>query len=439
MMPAAPASKRPRRALWIAISLLAVLAAAVASARWARPADDGVPTLKLQRTDFDQRVPAPGNLEAVEATPVTVPVDVPGPFRIGWLAPDGSRVKQGEVVIRFDSSEIEKTLIDAQDDLREARLRLGKQEVESRAKIEKLAGDLALAQIELENARQFQKKDSLIFSHHDIIESDIDQQLAQERSEHASRSRGGEERLARTEDALQQIKIRQAEAKIDRARRGLKALTVTAPHDGVLILKRNWRGEATRIGDSVWNGQPLAEIPELSAMQAEVFVLEADAGGLKAGKPATVVVESAPGRSFGAKIARVDALAKPRIPGSPVQYFGVTLALDRTDPTLMKPGQRVQSTLFLETRKGVLMVPRQALFDVDGKSVVYRRKGRSFEAVTVTLGPARPGQVVVESGLRDGDEIALIDPDRAGKDRSGKPGEETPAPGGAPAAAGPAR
>jgi len=190
---------------------------------------------------------------------------------------------------------------------------------------------------------------------------------------------------------------------------------VTAPHDGVLILKRNWRGESTRVGDSVWNGQPLAEIPDLSRMEAEVFVLEADAGGLTPGRPATVTVESAPGVSWPAKISRVDSLAKPRILGSPVQYFAVTLALDRTDPQVMKPGQRVQATLFLEQRKGALLVPRQALFDREGRTVVYlrgRRGGSGFAPVEVKLGPSSLGRVVVESGIHRGDVLAMRDPTR---------------------------
>jgi multidrug resistance efflux pump len=396
-------------------------------ARGLRTAPAEVPTTAVVRGDFEQRVPASGNLEAVHATPVAVPLEGPGPFRIGWLAPDGSRVRQGEVVIRFDSSEIEKRLMDAGDDLREARLRLGKQQVEGRAKIEKIERDLGLARLELENANQFQKKDDVIFSRHEIIESDIDRDLAREKTEHASGAQRTEAKLGRTEDALLQIKIRQAEARIALARSGLAALTVTAPHDGVFILKRNWRGDPTRVGDTAWNGQPLAEIPDLAAMQAEVFVLEADAGELKAGKAASLTVESAPGRIFGARVERVDSLAKPRIPGSPVQYFAVTLQLDRTDPSVMKPGQRVQSTILLERRKGALLVPRQALFEVEGKTVVYRR-GRSergtFEPIEVKLGPAGTGRAVVESGVGEGEVLALVDPTR----REAKPGAQpTPA------------
>jgi multidrug efflux pump subunit AcrA (membrane-fusion protein) len=371
-----------------------------------------VAVVKIEAHDFVRQVPAQGNLKAVRATPISVPPGVPGPFRIGWVAPDGSRVKKGDVVIRFDPSAIEKQLVDAGDDLREARLKMEKEQVQGVSEVRKLEHDAAMARVELENARQFQKKDEVIFSRSEIIESDIDQDLAEEREAHAKALQRTRQRLSGTEAALLQIKIRQADAKIQQARQGLAALTVTAPHDGVLILKRNWRGETTRVGDSVWNGQPLAEIPDLSAMQAEVYVLEADAGGLKPGRPATVVVESSPGVSYPASIERVDSLAKPRIPGSPVQYFAITLSLARTDPKVMKPGQRVQATLRLDELKGALLAPRQAVFDREGRSVVFRRKGTGFEPVEVKLGASTMGRVVVASGISRGDVLAMRDPTR---------------------------
>ena len=391
---------------------LAILLAFGAFLPRARSGDTAVPVQRISRQDFVRRVPAPGNLEAVRATPIAVPPGVPGPFRVGWVAPDGSLVKRGDVVLRFDPSTAEKRLVDAEDDLKEARLKIEKEQISGLAEVRKLEHDAAMARVELENARQFQKKDAVIFSRSEIIESEIDQDLAKEKEDHARSTRRTRERLSGTETALLQIKIRQADAKIQQARQALQALSVTAPHDGVLILKRNWRGEPIRVGDTVWNGQPLAEIPDLSAMQAEVYVLEADAGGLAPGRPATVVVESAPGAAYPARIARVDALAKPRIPGSPVQYFAVTLALDRTDPKVMKPGQRVQALLQLDERKSALLVPRQAVFDREGRSVVYRQGAHGFEPVVVKLGPSTYGRVVVESGIASGDEVALRDPTR---------------------------
>jgi len=192
---------------------------------------------------------------------------------------------------------------------------------------------------------------------------------------------------------------------------------VTAPHDGVLILKRDFRGEPVRVGDSAWNGQPLADIPDLAEMEAEVFVLEADAGGLAPGKRAAVVLESRPDVVWPAAIRRVDPLAKPRLRGSPVQYFAVILKLATTDPQVMKPGQRVGATLFLEERKDAIAVPRQAVFEQDGKKIVYLRHGGTFAPAEVTLGPASMGRVVIEKGISPGDEVALIDPTRPARTR----------------------
>jgi multidrug efflux pump subunit AcrA (membrane-fusion protein) len=72
----------------------------------------------------------------------------------------------------------------------------------------------------------------------------------------------------------------------------------------------------------------------------------------------------------------------------------------------------VQSTLFLEEVKGALLVPRQALFDREGRTMVFRRGPRGFAPVEVKLGPSSLGRVVIESGLKPGDVLAMRDPTR---------------------------
>jgi hypothetical protein len=152
-------------------------------------------------------------------------------------------------------------------------------------------------------------------------------------------------------------------------------------------------------------------------MQAEVFVLEADAAGLAAEQKAVVSLEADARRSFKGKVKTVDKVARPRIPRQPVQYFGVTLELEASDAKLMKPGARVRAVLEVENQANAFAIPRQALFDKDGKKIVYRRKGEAFEPSVVTIGSSTAGRVVITKGLSKGDEIALEDPtkDDAGK------------------------
>jgi RND family efflux transporter MFP subunit len=266
-------------------------------------------------------------------------------------------------------------------------------------------------------ARRFADKDPEIFSRVEIIESRIDERLAAEKLQQAEERKRSENDLAESDRALLAIEGKAAAARVERARSSLGALEVRAPHDGIVVLLRDWTGNTLQVGNTTYSGRAVAELPALDRMEAAVYVLEADAGGLKEGSAATVVVEGKPGRSIPATIERVDRMPKPRLRGIPLQYFEATLALEleleRTDPGTLKPGARVRASLVLDDLGDVLAVPRQAVFDDGEGSYVYRRKGDGFEKAAVTLGAASLGRIVIESGLAEGDVIAARDPGRS--------------------------
>jgi HlyD family secretion protein len=178
------------------------------------------------------------------------------------------------------------------------------------------------------------------------------------------------------------------------------------------VLRRNWKGELPRVGEQTWPGQKIAEIPLLDTMEAEVFVLEVDGNGIGEKQPAEIVVEAKPDITYKGTIKLVDKLAKPRVPGVPVQYFAVVVTLENTDHAVMKPGQRVRATLILD-KADALVVPRQAVISKDGKNVIYKRGAHGFDPVEVELGAGTSGRVVVAKGLAAGDVIALRDPTRS--------------------------
>jgi hypothetical protein len=164
----------------------------------------------------------------------------------------------------------------------------------------------------------------------------------------------------------------------------------------------------------VYSRMTIAEIPQLESMKADVYVLEADAGGLREGMPAEVIVEAHPDVTFNGRIRRLSALARRKSRYSPVQYFEIDLELEKTDPERMKPGQRVRATILIENLDDVLTIPRGAVFDGEnGAKIAYVQTLSGFEPVEIILGPAALGRVVVESGLEEGDIVALQDPSRS--------------------------
>ena len=370
-----------------------------------------VTTYTVTKQKFVRRVNAEGNLRAVKATRLAAPQNsqMGGALKIAWLAPDGTFVKKGDVVVRFDPSEPEKQLRDGEADLAAADAKLAEEGVKSKAAVKGRETDAVLAADELDEQKKFQSKDEEIFSKNQIIESQIDEGLAQAKEQHAEQAKQVEKHLSHSNAAVIAVERQKAQLAITHAKSALESMQVVAPHDGIFVLQRNWRGELPKLGQALWPGQQIGELPLLDTMEAEVFVLEVDGTGLAEKQAAEIVVEARPDVTFTGKIRLVEKLAQPREPGSPVQYFAVVVELDKTDRDIMKPGQRVKATLVLD-QEDAIVVPRQAVFDRDGKTIVYRQKGDSFEPVPVELGAATSGRVVIKTGLEPGAVIALRDP-----------------------------
>ena len=373
--------------------------------------DDQVRTMTLSPTPFVRNITTEGILEAEKATPISAPSDAPEALKVAWVAEDGAKLKNGELVVRFDRGDFEDMLRTGRDEDTTASNRLQKSSVDATATRSNLRRDAGMATRELQTARQFRISDEEIFSRYQQVESNLDEDLAVERKDYAEDVIEVRDSIARADREILGIETRKAGLKIRNAEQGLKSLEVRAPHDGLLVLRRGWNNEVLRIGAIAWPGMKIAEIPDLTKMKAEVFVLEADAAGLTIGQKARVTVESQPGRSYSGKVTRIDKLARPRFRNVPVQYFGVTVTLDAMDAKTMKPGARVRAVLEVENRKSAMVLPRQAIFEKDGKRIVYVRDGRSFKATVVETGTSSAGRVVVTKGLKAGAVIALRDPE----------------------------
>lgn len=396
------------------------LAAAVLACVPTHARDDDVPTITIEeRITFVRRVTADGSLKATQATPVLAPEDSDHPLKIAWLADDGNIVAAGDLVVRFDVSEMQRLLDDSEDDVASAHAKIEKERTAGTVAARKRDRTADLADVQVETAHAFEAKDASFLSRNEIIESQIDVGLARAKAEHAHAVKQVEHAVTANKIELHEIERRTAGREVERARQGLTHLEVRAPQAGVLVLERDWRGQTLRVGDTVWRGQKLAELPHVDAMEVELFVLEADAGDVTVGLPVEVVLEAHPDVVIAGTVTRIDTLAKPMHYEVPVQYFGVTVALERTDPALMKVGGRVHATIVIETRD-VVVIPRQAVFEEDGKTYVHRRGEHGFERVPVTLGSSSAGRIVVKAGLATGDRVALRDPNR-------KTDEPTPA------------
>lgn len=166
-------------------------------------------------------------------------------------------------------------------------------------------------------------------------------------------------------------RIAQGRAEQVRARDALSKTDITAPIDGVVTRLDVEAGEMVVIGVQNQPGTILMTISDLSAVNAEVKVAEADLMRLTNGQPASVTLESLPDRRFDGRIVEIGASALPLAGGqAAAREFRVRVRFDHADPRL-RPGLTCDVDILAAERRNVTAVPLQAVVERDGATGVF--------------------------------------------------------------------
>ncbi|USD36013.1 efflux RND transporter periplasmic adaptor subunit [Ferrimonas sp. SCSIO 43195] len=375
-----------------------------------QPQRDAVLTVTVTPGPFEHRIDARGQLEPATAVSVSVPSSLRGPQSLSWVADNFTPVTQGQVVARLDASR-------QQLDARMAQFEIDKLVIDGllqQGKDGNLLDEIDTGQVvtrrERELAERFFSDDPRVYSRIEVIDNMRNKGYLDAKLGYLEWDLGEQSHRSAAEQQLIELKQRGHKAKVDRAQGNLKKMEVVAPADGLFVLSSGFRGRPVVSGDTVWSGMSIGQIPDLSRMEARMYVLESEAAGLAVGQSVKLYLDAYPQRMIQGAITQVDTLAKPREDNSPVNYFGFTVALAHTDTEVMFPGRELTGQVEVERQKQVISVPNQSLYQKDGRRWVYLQQGDRFVERTVTTGARSVNRTVIVDGLGDGDAIALVKP-----------------------------
>ena len=399
------------KALPASLLLVAVLAAACG-----RPGAAAMAAMKVRKGTFEIVIPAFGELQAAKSTPIVVSPESRFAMQtIAWMAPEYSTVKSGDVVIRLASTQIPDLLRSEEAEMAKLKLEIAQKEKQLEKEKNDLTGQISVTAIQRELADVHAARDETIFSRNKIIEDAIDLNYQTIRERYYQKERTELEKRINAELQLLQSKVSARQVKIKQYRDQLNNLDIRAPHDGILIINKMWNGDKYRVGMNAYSGMKLGSLPDLSVMEAKVFVLESEASGLKEDLPVSLSLDYEPGRTFAGKVAGIDTIAKPLSEDSPLKYFETRVSLDATDPRLMKPGIQVKVSIFVERLADVIAVPNQALVYEKDKAFVLVKRGSGVQKRPVETGARSLTQTVITKGLEEGGQILLGNPATAAK------------------------
>jgi HlyD family secretion protein len=371
-------------------------------------------TATAKRGRFDVVVVETGELQAEHSRSVSAPMMASGRMQLAiqYLAPEGTRVDSGALLISFDQADQLKTISDKTNDLKSAEADLDK--LKAQQKSDKEDAEMANENAKLGYDLAKLSDDNMKFeSKAQQDESKLNLKKAELAYTQTKDNLKGKSQVRKSDLASSNLKIAQIESSLNQAKSDLEKLTVRAPAAGLIVYQHNWNtGKKFTRGDQPWAGQSVMILPDLSQMQAVLEVNEVDISKVKPDQVAEVRLDAFPDRKFTGKIMNVASIGNPKETNPSVKVFEVLVNLDQAD-SILRPGMTVSARIMVSTIENVVSVPIEAVFDDGGKPVVYVQHGSSFDKRAVTLGERNDNFIIIAKGLKEGEKVSLTDPDKS--------------------------
>ena len=202
-------------------------------------------------------------------------------------------------------------------------------------------------------------------------------------------------------------------ASLKTAQKELERTVIRAPIPGIAVLPEAFRGgkkRKPRVGDIVWQNQPLVYLPDVSDMVVKTQIREIDLHKVGVGKRVTVLVDAYPDLSLTGEVQSIGVLAESRTESYTAdKYFQVVVSVREKDQRL-RPGMTAQVKIECEKVDNALSIPIHAVFNERGRSYCYVAMQASYEKREISIGAQSENWAQVIAGLKEGELVALSRP-----------------------------
>lgn len=403
----------PKGLLAVAVPILLLAGGTLAFRRASAP---NVPTAEVTRGDFVDDITIRGNVKALHSLQLSAP-SIASNLQILKLAAMGTPVKKGDIVVQFDTTTLQTTLDQKRSELKSTEADIDHSRAEAHLAREQQATDLLQGRYDVDRAKLDTSKNEIL-SEIDGAETrlklaDAEQKYKElQQKEVSSRDSADadiESKVQKRAKSLFDVRLTE---------RQLASLTLRAPEAGVVTIMpnsnaRNWTQGGTtpdfKEGDRAWPGAVIAELPDMSTLRVSARVDESDRGRLKPTQAATVRIDAIADKEFPATVVDISPIAKVDYSSWPLtKNFDITLQIHDRDPRI-HPGLSASANIALERIQDSILVPLGAVFERNGRSVVYVLHKGIFEERSVQVMRRSRNQVMIAGGLQPGEKVATRD------------------------------
>ncbi|MBN2281358.1 MAG: efflux RND transporter periplasmic adaptor subunit [Candidatus Marinimicrobia bacterium] len=372
---------------------------------------ENYPIFNVKRGEFLIDIYADGLVEAGNSTIISSPSRIWGDVRIIKLVDEGQYVKQGDFLIQFDPTQFTERIQTLENELEKARaayesevanIEKTRADLESQLKIEEYS--LEQTRLRAKNA-QYEAENKRKEIEYSLKKAEISYQQLVDKIEKNKEINKASLRQA-------ELKVSQEEISLQRAREDLEKLTITSPGEGIVVYKQLWGPngrEKVKVGSTPWRSQQLLEIPDKSNKKVIINVNEVNISSLKIGQKVNIRIDALPEKLFQGEITHIASLAHED-EDSGKKVFEVEVVINEIFDAL-KPGMSANCQIIVEQIPNVISIPIDAVTKKDDVIGVYNALGKF---IPVKTSKVSSDLILVEEGLKEGDQIRLIKTEDAG-------------------------
>ena len=365
---------------------------------------------RVEKKKFSQTLRLNGTTMAAHSFAVLAPrlqgASV-GSMVITKLAPSGGPVKKDNVLVEFDAQAQQKDYLDKKavyDNLVGQVAQKRAEEDISRAKDDT---GLQQAEDELKRAQLEMKRNEIV--------SRIDAEKNQEAVDEAQATLKQLKETYQLKRAAAAAGIRILEIQRDRAQEAMRysqnnasKMVVRSPMEGVVVHNTMWLGSrmgTVQQGDQVRPGLPFMSVVDPSQMEVRVDLNQVDLLKVRSGMHAKMHLDAYPGIELAATLEDLSPLGHNGQFTDTIRVFSARFSVQGTDPQLL-PDLSAALDLDLGSQENALVVPCQSVeFDSGNHPFVWVENSGAFEKRSLKTGSRSDTEVVVLSGLQEGDII----------------------------------
>lgn len=424
-----------------AIALM--LATGGSGVRPVAPLDGHNTTARVRRAALDVVLTESGVLRATDSATYRSPLEG-RELEIVWLAPDGSEVQAGDLLVRLDTSGLETELVRALEAIEQVELELRAARVEreeaalalhgvtdgaGKLMVEEGRTELQLfenralrlrtehARLEPLLARGYITREEFDRAGLEADEAEARAALARQAFRILSeRTHPAQQQSARLQLERREAQLAHLTPRLAAAHAWAKTLAdqiagcaIRALQPGLVVYEEHVSAlpqRPIRLGDRVTASQGLITLPDLRRMHVVATVREADLARVKVGQSVRVTLDAEPDRTRRGAVARLGALARTGT-GDGTRF---EIAVDLYDTTAdLRPSMNARLDIVIGHRPSTLLIPVHAVFGSDDAPHAFVWERGRWTRRSIQLGMWTPADVEVVSGLREGEQVSLVD------------------------------